>query len=855
MPKRHKISVWEVERERFSNFVVDLRPKRGTETAAREIAPAAKSESRKTAKIFKKTPALTRLPRSDRWEKFFRWFKRPNPAGWRAVADKPSPVKPVRPTAPRPRRKKESPGWFRSRRPRPAVSWRDFVRAQENIFAAALNPSRLKILQQTLKSTLKPEKPAWPRPAAKNRLTPQHLSLLTFILVLLVIVFFLAVLSFLHIGSWSTLAARVTGRSESGLHDLMTAANSAAQKDFTRADANFQQAGANFLAAADDLRQINSGLLSLATLSNNPKIKLAAEGPNFLAAGAAAADLGHHLVLATDSLFNGDKNNFPANLDNFLNYGHQAVRDAAALAQAVNRVNPDNLPASYRAQFLSLRQQAGLLAANLNNFVTLGDEFKEVLGLARDKRYLLVFQNNAEMRASGGFLGSYALVDISEGKITNLEVPAGGSYDTEGGMTVRVVAPQPLWLVNPLWHFWDANWWPDWPKTAQNLMWFYEKSGGPSVDGVISLTPTVVERLLQITGPIDLQADYGLTITSDNFWETIQKITEQPNLVKTDPAAVAGLPAQSPTKPKKIIGDLMAKILAILPQKLSQDNLAQIISQFQTDMSEKQILLYFTDPQLEAAAASRNWAGQVSPAAKDYLMVVNTNIAGQKSDRLMTQAINQTISVGSDGRVIDTVQITRTHTGAKNAPLTGVRNVDWLRVYVPLGSELLSASGFTAPDPQYFKDQPDSGWENSPLLAAENAAAIDPTSGTKIYADSGHTVFANWLMVDPGESATVTLQYALPFNFLASPVSPNDWLSRLNNWLNPNAPLVTDYSLLAQKQPGEGASAFTSALIVPSAWHNIWHYPSDLSDLSGWNIKTSLDSDRYWSVLLEKNKK
>jgi len=119
-------------------------------------------------------------------------------------------------------------------------------------------------------------------------------------------------------------------------------------------------------------------------------------------------------------------------------------------------------------------------------------------------------------------------------------------------MTVSVKAPEPLWLVNPLWHFWDANWWPDWPTTAKNLMWFYEKSGGSTVDGVVTFTPTVVEKLLDITGPIDMSEEYGVIIDSNNFWETTQKIVEHENLLLTHPDETVAFQAST----EKISSDI-----------------------------------------------------------------------------------------------------------------------------------------------------------------------------------------------------------------------------------------------------------------------------------------------------------
>ncbi len=833
-----------LERERFSNFVVDLR--RIEKRAEAEIKKEAKISADKGMEIFKKEMKVAKkrfqmIPNllAPRKRYSFAPALRSFFSGWRLFAS----------------------DWrfFKSRQP----AWIAELEARK---AAWQKNLRLKIGR--LKSVARDG-------VAKDRLiaidkaeAPWYRSVLYFSLILILIILPFKILSALDILDFQSLENRIISRSELAVSSLMAAADSVSKLDMKSADSDFQAAGANFLEAQNDLNKINDSILALASFSSDPKIRLAAESKKFLAAGAAAASLGSNLVLATDSLFAGDKDDFRSSLDNFLAYGNLAVADAKSLKKSIAKINPDNLPEAYRAKFESLSQQAALLSDNLDNFVSAGAKLKEVLGLSRDKRYLLVFQNNAEMRASGGFLGSYALVDIRGGRISNLEVPGGGSYDTEGGMKVRVVAPEPLWLVNPLWHFWDANWWPDWPTTAKNLTWFYEKSGGPSVDGVIGVTPTVVERLLEITGPIDLQQEYGLTIDKDNFWETVQKITEQKNLAKTHPEAIVDIPATSTAvksaipleqdldnnagnKPKKIIGDLLAKILETLPQKLDRDNLIKIITVFEENMSEKQVLFYFSDPALQSEFASRNWAGIVRPTDKDYLMVVNTNIAGQKSDRLMSEKIDLASEAGTDGSVINTVTITRTHNGLKNEALTGVRNVDWMRIYVPQGSELISATGFIAPDARYLQEKPEADWERTPLLDNEAAAKTDSATGVKIYQENGKTVFANWLMVDPGQTASVVISYRLPFNIL-SKKADDSWLKRLNGWLDGNAPDLLPYSLLVQKQPGSRPSEFTSRLRLPENIGVFWRFPENLAGNSGWEISAPLDADKYYSLLLEK---
>ncbi len=729
-------------------------------------------------------------------------------------------------------------------------AWRRAVRWQQRVLSSRFHPAMKRKLAKAEREA------AWYR------------SLLTFSLILLFLVIPLKLLSQLDILDISSLEEKVMAQSKAALGQMMTAVDSAAALDFQEASQAFSEASSGFLSAKDDLGSIGDSLLFLASLSNDPKLKLAAESKKFLAAGALSASLGRNLVLATDSLFNHTKDeSFVAALESFSIYGEAAVADAKELEKIINSINPNNLPTEYRAQFVAMSGQAASVSSSLDSFVSSAKKAKDLLGKSRDKRYLLVFQNNAELRASGGFLGSYALLDVSKGKIKNLEVPAGGSYDTEGGMTVNVKAPEPLWLVNPLWHFWDANWWPDWPKTAKNLMWFYDKSGGPTVDGVISLTPTVVESLLEITGPIDMTAEYGVVIDSNNFWETTQKIVERKNLEQTHPETVvnfkeslgaieATIPLEQDllnnpdNKPKKIIGDLMARILEILPEKLDKTNLIKIVSLFENNLAEKQILFYFTDPVLQAEASKRNWAGEVKPVENDYLLVVNTNIAGQKSDRKMEEKIEHVSTVSPDGRIINTVKIYRGHTGIKNEALTGVRNVNWLRVYVPAGSRLISASGFSRPDAEYF-EEPDPSWLDSQFLAEEKLALTDPLSGAKIYTEHDKTVFAGWVMTDPGQTAEITFVYELPFNFFRS-LARDGFLDKLNSLLNPESKTLYPYSLLVQKQPGAKPSLFSSVLKAPAGLEVRWQHPKSLAWQNGWSYTGEIGADKYISVLLGK---
>ncbi|MDP2708453.1 MAG: DUF4012 domain-containing protein [bacterium] len=625
----------------------------------------------------------------------------------------------------------------------------------------------------------------------------------------------LPVKAFTYYQSLGQLKGKVLGASESALESLFTAGRAAAGLDFNQAGKDFALAGDNFLSAQRQLSEINGLIFALASLAPDKNIQLAASGKNIAKAGELASSAGKNLSLAMSGIFQNKENRTGEVLVNLSDYGHLAIIDLVNLDSELKQINGQALPAEYQTDFILLKQKISLLAAGLNEFVSLVDGLRGFLGESLDKRYLLVFQNNAELRASGGFIGSYAIIDFSRGEIKNIEAPGGGSYDTDAGLLKKIKSPEPLRLIRPDWHFWDANWWPDWPSTARQLAWFYENSGGSTVDGVISFTPTVVERLLEITGPVDMSEQYGLIFSADNFWLETQKLSERkPDITR---------------EPKKIIGDLMNKLIEELPRRLTKDNLGPLLKIAERSLADKNIMFYFSDQELQNKISELGWDGRLKDTDGDYLSVINTNIAGGKSDRKIKQEVTHRARILPDGGIVDEVTIKRAHEGINHEPFIGVRNVNWLRVYVPAGSKLITAEGFKPVDEIFFK-QADENWEDNPAVAAAEANAFtDQDSGTKIYSELGKTVFANWSQLDPGETEVITLKYLLPFKLTDQDERPDpgwaDWLiERAGAMLNPGQKNLYSYSLLAQKQPGMNSSDFKSELELSANFKIAWQY-------------------------------
>jgi len=141
-----------------------------------------------------------------------------------------------------------------------------------------------------------------------------------------------------------------------------------------------------------------------------------------------------------------------------------------------------------------------------------------LLGAPHPVTYLLMGQNEDERRATGGFMSSLGVVRLDRGDVTALDLK--NSYDYAPPTRTPLPPPQPLaeWMGFGGWYIRDANWFPDFPTSAAWVEWFWSYYYDEPADGVIAFDQTAVERLLAVTGPIDLP-DLHETITAQNYRE------------------------------------------------------------------------------------------------------------------------------------------------------------------------------------------------------------------------------------------------------------------------------------------------------------------------------------------------
>lgn len=521
-------------------------------------------------------------------------------------------------------------------------------------------------------------------------------------------------------------------------------------------------------------------------------------------------------------------------MDIIMNHLRSAIPNYQAAMNNLNSVDDSTLPLTYQGPFKDFKNIFGAVLNDLKNLSDLGGSLKEIFGTQGQRRYLLVFQNSAELRPTGGFMGSFAILDIKDGKILNLEVPPGGTYDLQGQLDQYIIPPTPLLLTNKRWEFQDANWFPDFSVSAQKILWFYRHSRNITADGVIAINASVLERLLAITGPIS-DAKRDLIITADNALPTIQKVVETG-------------PEKKEHKPKQILSDLAPKFIDHFKNSQTKD-LLPLLTNLQDALSKKEIQAYFIDQTAQEAVEQMGWSGKILPTngSQDYLAVFNTNIHGQKSDARIEQTISHQAIIENDGTIFDTVIITRAHTGQTQEKMYGVPNIDYIRVYVPPGSELISASGFTWPDEANFH-VPENYYKTDDLLnQTEKEIKIDQRTGTRITQEFDKTTFGNWIITTPLETSQIQFTYRLPFkvNTLASPSQ-----DAIQKFLS--AKTMHPYQLIVQKQSGID-SVFESQIILPDNYqashqqgHNI-----ELAQNGASIDRFTLDTDHNWGLIIE----
>jgi UDP-N-acetylmuramyl pentapeptide phosphotransferase/UDP-N-acetylglucosamine-1-phosphate transferase len=263
-----------------------------------------------------------------------------------------------------------------------------------------------------------------------------------------------------------------------------------------------------------------------------------------------------------------------------------------------------------------------------------------IFGADGDRTYLLVTQNNAESRATGGFIGSYALITAHNGKLHVGDIIRTNTWNTAVRSQDDVQTGAPLDYTRrygqylPQTNLQNVNLSPDFASVGKVLMNLAPRAGLPKVDGVLSVDPAGLAALLQLTGPVTV-ADWPTPIDSGN----VVNVT-----LRDAYAAFADTPDRA---------DFLGDVAKAAVDKATSDSLgkpAKIAKVLGKAAHEGHLDLTFARPEEQTLAVSLGVSGRVDPVRSDYSAVTTSNFAGNKIDYYLDRSVDYRVKVTPNDR-------------------------------------------------------------------------------------------------------------------------------------------------------------------------------------------------------------
>ena len=395
------------------------------------------------------------------------------------------------------------------------------------------------------------------------------------------------------------------------------------------------------------------------------------------------------------------------------------------------------------------------------------------------KEYLVLLQNNMELRPTGGFLGSYARGSFTDGFLAEIKVQ--DIYVPDGQLTGYVEPPVPIgkYLNSNGWQLRDSNWEPDFTLSAPVIEWFFEQGKEPEADGIIAINLYVAQELLKAVGPIYLP-DYQETVTAENLFakaETHSKVNFFPGS----------------TQKQDFLAQVASQLLEAV-KAASWKTQVKTVRAMSRSLKSKQILVWMKDEPVKQALRQLNWDGKLirQPADEDdYLMIVEANVGVNKANCCVTRSIDQQVALTATG-----LEARLTLTYKNNSPGEVEQRPFWtgayhayVRVYVPKVAKIGAVKINNRPVPLTEVDQEARGdWLIAGFL----------------------------IQVDAGKTEQVAINYSQP--------------KQLTNQM---------YRLKVQKQSGTGSDPYNLTLDSPTCPTQqlnrnldedfVWEMPTDCS--------------------------
>ena len=406
-----------------------------------------------------------------------------------------------------------------------------------------------------------------------------------------------------------------------------------------------------------------------------------------------------------------------------------------------------------------------LSTLDLPNIISLAQMLPVILGYNEERNYVLLFQNNGELRPTGGFIGSVGELKLKGGKIESFTIQ--DVYEYDGRLRAHI---EPHYIIRrylqPHLYLRDSNFDPDFQKSASTSALLYNLETEKKVDGVIAINFEAIRRLIEEVGPIELPA-YKRTLDGKNTLDFLQTTIDD----NFFPGS---------TQKKDVLTALFNQLILKLEDRNSLVKAARLFPKL---MNEKNVIFAFNTSSIQSIFNTLGYGGTLEDKRdtgegrlNDFLAINEANIAVNKANINVTRLTEYAVTF--ENKIKSRVSHALKNDGDKEYRA-------YVRVFAPLGSKLTSI-GFDREKQNIIPAVTDFKAYERPGFKVPAGLEVDQNIEQRFQ------VFGFIVSVAPKSTKTIEVNY--------------------DNGITLPSDAVIKYSLYLIKQPGTQKHPFTLSL-------------------------------------------
>lgn len=399
-----------------------------------------------------------------------------------------------------------------------------------------------------------------------------------------------------------------------------------------------------------------------------------------------------------------------------------------------------------------------------------------ILGFDKQKNYLVLFQNNMQLRPGGGFIGSYAVVSVRNAKVVGFKIQ--DVYTSDEGLKEHVEPPFAIRRYLPSAHLYlrDSNFDPDFIKSAISAANIYSLETNNRVDGVIGINLSFARNIVSAIGQVNIP-DYNKIVSQDNLFQLAE---EQP------------IPKSTQEK------EFLSALATAIELKLTTDKsisymaLAEKVGE---SIKQKDLVFAFADPTYQNIFTANGWSSSLwdnrregSNKINDYVGLSEANLGVNNVNYFISRSISKKTVIDENGKVSSRLAVAYKNNSPKTGS-SGGNYKNYMQLILPKGSKINSIF--------INNDEVKIDKAITDYFVYESKG-FKPPKGLEVEEreELNKSIFGFLVMIGKGEVKTISIDYDLPYS-----------VSRADRLIN--------YSLKIYKQPGADSYPFDLTFDLP----------------------------------------